>query len=115
MKLIIVIALFSIIGCSSPQEKRAVDQRLASADAIAQDPTVPEATKTKIYRDVAVKNGIDAVKAGTDRDECLSDLESNQWKISLVNYVIAGLIIAFLALLAYVGLKIYFRFFRPIP
>jgi hypothetical protein len=114
MKYLILIA-FLAIGCHTPQEKIAIDQRITSADAVAQDPSVPEATKTKIYRTVAVQNGVDAVKAGTERDECKAELESNQWKIDFVNYVIGFLILTFIAGLIYVGLKIYFRFFKPLP
>lgn len=108
--LIILLTLF----CASPQEKRNVDQRIESADEVANDPKVPDFTKAQVYRKVAVQNGEDAVRAGTERDKCRAELRSNQWKINLVNYVIAGLVIAFLAFLAYVGLKIYFKF-KPIP
>jgi hypothetical protein len=115
MKYLILIAFLAIIGCHTPQEKIAIDQRITSADAVAEDPTVPEVTKTKIYRTVAIQNGIDAVKAGTERDSCKAELESNQWKIDFVNYVIGFLVLVFIAVLAYVGLKIYFRFFKPLP
>lgn len=109
--LIILLTLF----CASPQERKSVDQRIESADEVANDPKVPDSTKAQVYRKVAVQNGEDAVRAGTERDECRAELASNQWKISLVNYIIAGFVIVFLAFLAYVGLKIYFRFFKPLP
>lgn len=115
MKILICIILSIFCACSSPQERRSIDQRIESADEVANDPKVPDSTKAQVYRKVAIQNGEDAVRAGTERDECRAELRSNQWKINLVNYVIAGLVIAFLAFLAYVGLKIYIRFFKPFP
>jgi hypothetical protein len=113
--ILIYIIFFVFYTCSSPQERLSADQRIESADEVANDPKVPDSTKARVYRKVAVQNGEDAVNAGKERDECKAELESNQWKIDLVNYVIAGLIIALLTFLTYVGLKIYIRFFKPFP
>jgi hypothetical protein len=115
MKILICIIFCIFCACSSPQERRSVDQRIESADEVANDPNIPDSTKAQVYRKVAVQNGEDAVRAGTERDECRTELKSNQWKINLVNYVIAGLMIMVLAFLTYVGLKIYIRFFKPLP
>lgn len=116
MKYLIFYTCFLIVfNCASPQERQSVDQRIESADEVANDPKVPDSTKAQVYRKVAVQNGEDAVRAGTERDECRAEQASDRWKVTLVNYVIAGLVIVFLALLAYVGLKIYIQFFKPLP
>lgn len=114
-RLILICIVFSFFyTCSSSQEKAAVDQRISSADTVAKDPTVPQAVKTKVYREVAVQNGEDAIKAGKERDSYKATLESNQWKISLVNYVIGAIILVVIGLLIAAGIKIYLTF-KPLP